>query len=181
MILVSRMRLAAAAAAAVVFQPIAASAQPACITEDEVSAVAIYSVPSILQAIRLKCGPQLSSSGYLAREGAQLSGRYAALQARVWPRAKSGMLKVLANQTSNSQAQQTNDMISTLPDNAVRPLVDALIVQEVSGKIATRQCTRIEWVVEAIAPIDPQVAGKVIGTVGGLIDPDQVPICARRA
>ena len=82
--------------------------------------------------------------------------------------------------SSAGQARQTTEMLSTLPDNAVRPLVDALIVQEVSGKIQTRQCTRIEWVVEAIAPIDPGVAGKVIGTVGGLIDPDQVPICARR-
>jgi len=180
MILVSRTRLAAVAAAAMVFQPVVASAQPVCITEDEVSAVAIYSVPSIIQAIRLKCGPQLSSSGYLARSGDSLSRRYAALQPRVWPRAKAGMLKVLANQSSNNQAQQTTQMLSTLPDNAVRPLVDALIVQEVSGKIETRQCTRIEWVVEAISPIDPEVAGKVIGTVGGLIDPDQVPICARR-
>ena len=168
------------AATAMVFQPIAASAQPACITEDEVSAVAIYSVPSIIQAVRLKCGSQLSSSGYLSRRGDELSARYAALQTRVWPRAKSGMLKLLASQSSAGQARQTTEMLSTLPDNAVRPLVDALIVQEVSGKIQTRQCTRIEWVVEAIAPIDPGVAGKVIGTVGGLIDPDQVPICARR-
>lgn len=169
------------AAAAMVFQPVIASAQPACITEDEVSAVAIYSVPSIIQAVRLKCGSQLSSSGYLARSGDALSRRYAALQPRVWPRAKAGMLKLLASQSSGSQARQTTQMLSTLPDDAVRPLVDALIVQEVSGKIATRQCTRVEWVIEAIAPIDPEVAGKVIGTVGGLIDPDQVPICARRS
>jgi len=180
MILVSRTRLAAVAAAAMVFQPIAASAQPACITEDEVSAVAIYSVPSILQAVRMRCGAQLSSSGYLARNGDGLSRRYAALQTRVWPRAKAGMLKVLANQTSDSQARQNTQMLSTLPDDAVRPLVDALIVQEVTGKIPLRQCTRVEWVIEAIAPIDPEVAGKVIGTFGGLIDPDQVPICARR-
>ena len=180
MILVSRKRLAAVAAAAMVFQPVVASAQPACITEDEVSAVAIYSVPSIIQAVRLKCSAQLSSSGYMARRGDALSARYAALQGRMWPQAKSGMLKLLASQSTASQARQTTQMISGLPDDAVRPLVDALIVQEVSGKIETRQCTRIEWVVEAIAPIDPEVAGKVIGTVGGLIDPDQVPICARR-
>lgn len=174
-----RKGLAVAAVAGLTFHPTLAAAQQNCVTEDEVGAVAIYSVPSIIQAVRTKCGRQLTSDGYLARRGDALTARYAALQARVWPRAKSGMLKVLAGQ-SNAQGRQMLSTAETLPDEAVRPLVDALIVQEVQGKIQTGNCTRIEWVIEAIAPIDPEIAGKLIGTVVGLVDPEQMPICARR-
>ena len=176
-----RKGLAAGAAAVLALHPTLASAQQACVTEDEVSAVAIYSVPSVLQAVRLRCGSALSSGGYLARRGDALSGRYAALQARVWPRAKSGLLKVLASKSGPSQGRQGLETLGALPDDAVRPLVDALIVQEVSPRIATGNCTRIEWVIEAMAPIDPEVAGTVLGAVGGLIDPDEIPVCPRRS
>ena len=173
--------LAAAVAAALTLQPVAASAQLACVTEAEVSAVAIYSVPSLIEAMRLKCGGELSSSGYLARRGHALAGRYAALQPRVWPRAKSGMLKVLGRQSGAGQGRELLSTVGTLPDNAVRPLVDAWIVQETSAKIPAANCRRIEWVIEAMAPIDPELAGGVLGAIVGLVDPDEMPVCPRRS
>ena len=173
--------LAALAAAALVFQPVAASAQQACVAEAEVGAVAIYSVPGVIQAVRLKCGSELSPSGYLARRGDALAARYAALQTRVWPRAKSGMLKVLGGRSGNAQSRQLLDTLGTRPDAAVRPLVDAWIVQEVSAKVPVRNCRRLEWVIEAMAPIDPEVAGGVLGAIIGLVDHDELPVCPRRA
>jgi hypothetical protein len=179
--MVSKKGLAALAATVLAIQPVVASAQQTCVTEAEVSAVAIYSVPSLIQAMRLKCGNELSSSGYLGRRGDSLAGRYAALQTRVWPRAKSGMLKVLAGQARAGQGRELMSTVSTLPDEAVRPLVDAWIVQETSAKIPVANCRRIEWVIEAMAPIDPEVAGGVLGAIVGLVDPDQLPVCPRRS
>ena len=89
----SRMMLAVLAAAAMALKPVAAQAQQACITEDEVSAIAIYSVPSLLQGMRLKCAGELASTGFLARRGDELAARYTRLQPAVWPRAKAGLLK----------------------------------------------------------------------------------------
>lgn len=177
----STRRFAAVAAAACALQPVAASAQQACVTEAEVAAVAIYSVPNLVEAVRLKCGSQLSASGYLARNGDALSRRYAGLQGRVWPRAKAGMLKVLGSQSGGGQGRELMSTVGTLPDSAVRPLVDAWIVQETSAKIPATNCRRIEWVIEAMAPIDPEVAGGVLGAVVGLVDPEQLPICPRRS
>ena len=178
--MVSTRGLAAVAASALALQPVAASTQQICVTEAEVGAVAIYSVPGLIQAVRLKCGSELSASGYLARRGDALAGRYAALQTRVWPRARSGMLKVLGGRSGNAQSRQLLDTVGTLPDNAVRPLVDAWIVQEASAKIPARNCQRLEWVIEAMAPIDPEVAGGVLGAIIGLVDPDEMPVCPRR-
>jgi hypothetical protein len=169
--------LAAAAGAVLALQPAVAAAQQAqCITEDEVSAIAIYSVPSLLQSVRLRCGTQLSASGYLARGSDTLAARYAALQAGVWPKARSGMMKVLASKATG-EGRQGLEMITRLPDESVRPVVDALIVQELSPKIAAGDCWKIERIIEAMAPIDPEVAGTLLGAVVGVVQPEQLPVC----
>ena len=172
--------LVATAAAAMALQPTVAAAQQPCITEEEVSAVAIYSVPSLIQGVRLRCGAELSPSGYLARRGDALIGRYAAVQNRVWPTARSGLVKVLSSRAG--QGRDSMAMVTQLPDSAVRPLIDALIVQEVSPKIPTSDCWKIERLIEVAAPIDPEVAGTLLGAAVGLADPEQMPVCpARRA
>lgn len=177
--MVSTRGLAMAAAAALAIQPVAASAQ-ACVTEDEASAIAIYSVPSLVEAVRLKCGGELAPSGYLARRGDSLIGRYAPIQTRVWPRAKSGLLKVFASKAGASSGRQTLNAVASLPDDAVRPLVDALIVQEASPKIAPQNCTRLERVIEFVAPIDPELAGDLLGAIAGLVNHREFPVCQPR-
>lgn len=178
--MVLRTRLAAAAAAALALQPAVAGAQQACITEDEVSAMAIYSVPSLVQSVRVRCNGKLASSGFLARRGDALIARYAKLQSSVWPRAKSGLLKFGAGKARGAPGQVDPSMFATLPDNAVRPLVDALIVQEAAAKLEPSHCGRVERVIEAVAPIDPEVAGTLIGVVVGLVAPNDPPICLAR-
>lgn len=175
---VSRTRLAAVAAVALALQPAVAQAQQACISEDEVSAMAIYSMPSLVQSVRLQCGPALASSGFLARRGDSFAARYAGLQNAVWPRAKSGLLKYGSHKAST--ASQNIAMFANLPDNAVRPLIDALIVQEASAKIDSKQCGRIERMMEAVAPIDPEIAGTLVGVAAGLFAPPDQQICAAR-
>jgi hypothetical protein len=174
--------LAAAGAVSLALQPTLASAQQArpCVTEQEVSAIAIYSVPSLVQAVRQRCDGELSSGGYLSRRGDSLTARYAALQPAVWPQAKSGLLKLFAGASSDSRSGI--ETISTLPDDAVRPFVDALIVQEAAPKIALKNCIRIERVIEVMAPIDPEVAGTLLGVLVGFADSERIPVCsARRA
>lgn len=179
--MVSTRGLAAVAAGALALQPIAAQAQQTCVTEAEVGAIAIYSVPSVVQAMRLRCGSELSASGYISRRGGALAGRYAALQPEVWPRAKSAMLKIFGAQSNAAQGRQMLDSLGTLPDEAIRPLVDAWIVQETSARIPVGNCQRLEWVIEALAPVEPEVAGGLIGALVGLVDPDELPVCPRRA
>jgi hypothetical protein len=177
--MISRKWLMAAATAAIALQPIAASAQAPCITEDEVSAMAIYSVPTLVQAVRTRCASQLSPSGFLARRGTSFVARYTGLQTSVWPRAKSGLLKYAASKARG--AQQNLQMFNSLPDNAVRPLLDALILQEASARIQPRHCAGIERVIAAAAPIEPQIAGTLIGEIIGLAAPEDQPICSARA
>lgn len=163
-------------AAALALQSTAATAQQAaCIAEDEIGAMAIYSVPSLVLGVRLRCSGELAPNGYLASRGDALVARYAALQDRAWPKARSGLTKVFA--ARDGEARERADMIARLPDSAVRPLIDALIVQETSPKVALTDCWKVERVIEAVAPIEPEIAGRLIGTVVGVVQPERIPVC----
>lgn len=170
--------LAGAAGLTLALQPVAASAQTACLSEQEVSAIAIYSVPGLVQAVRLNCASQLGTDGYLARRGDSFSARYVALQPKVWPRAKAGLLKVLAGKSV--QGRQNLDLLANLPDDAVRPLVDALITQELSARIPAANCQPLERAIEAAAPINPEVGGTLLGVIASLVNPEQLPVCGIR-
>jgi len=168
---------AAIAASGLVLQPVMASAQQAsCLSEDELSAMAIYAVPSMVRTLQQRCGPELSSSGFLARDGGALASRYTALQGRAWPRAKAGLLKVVAGK-ANSEAAQSLALVSSLPDEHVRPLVDALIVQELAPQVPLAECGRVERAVSALAPLEPELAGNLIAVAAGLFARDEAPIC----
>ncbi|MFC4255677.1 hypothetical protein GRI97_17665 [Altererythrobacter xixiisoli] len=162
--------------------PHVASAQQRCVTEAEVSAMTIYAVPSMVKSLQSRCAGRLSSTGFLATRGQQFAGRYAALQTTVWPRAKSGLLKIIASRTQSEAAirnQNTRglDMIGNLPDEAVRPFVDALIVQELTPQIDLANCSKIERAMQAVAPIDPEVSAGLVGLVVGLAQPKDISIC----
>lgn len=175
----SRKRLAAVAAVSAALQPISISAQSACITEDEVGAIAIYSVPAVIQGARLKCAGQLASTGYLARRGDELSARYTRLQPAVWPRAKTGFLKYGASWSKDSELDVST--AAALPDDAVRPLIDALIAQEAAARIDRSRCGQIEMAMEAAALFDPEIAGSAIGFAAGLLTSGDPPVCGRHA
>jgi len=167
-------------AAALLVQPQLAAAQQACLAEEELSAMAIYAVPGVVRSVQLTCGAELSRDGWLAREGTGFSSRYSARQAGAWPSAKAALLKMITGQAVDAQAAQTLALISSLPDENVRPMVDALIVQEVSGKIAARDCGGIERMMEAVAEIEPEVAARLLGAAATLFADDQPLICPAR-
>ena len=68
------------------------------------------------------------------------------------------------------------------PPSSSRVTVNVVLhsVQEASAKIAPRQCGRIEQVIQAMAPIDPNIAGTLLGVLIGFAAPEDQPICPRR-
>jgi hypothetical protein len=127
---------------------------------DEASALAVYAVPSFLAAARQTCAAELSPNGFFARRGDALARRYLAEQDAAWPLARSAMLKV-----ASAKAPDQAKTFASLPDKAVRPLADALIQQEIAAKIHPRSCRNIERMAEAVAPLDPVDAGRILGVL----------------
>lgn len=181
----TRVRLALPIAIALALQPTIATAQD-CLAEDEISAMAVYAMPGVVQGVRLRCANRLQPTGFLARGGDALSARYSRLQGAAWPKAKSGLLKIAESKAATPRGARVGGadglrMIATLPDKAVRPLVDALIVQEVAPQIDARHCEKFELLIQALSKIEPEVAGTLLGLVAGLVKLDEPSICGARA
>lgn len=127
---------------------------------DEAAALAVYAVPGVIAAARQTCARRLSPDGFLARHGDALASRYAAQQNLAWPRARVALFKIAAGKAGDQLKEFAN-----LPDNAVRPLADALILQEASVRIDPGSCVNIERLAEALSPLEPAQAGRILGVL----------------
>lgn len=155
-------RMAAVAALTALMLPAGAQAQSRLpdLTGDEAAALAIYAVPALIDATGQACAGRLSASGFLALRGPALAQRYAAQQNAVWPKARGAMFKF-----AGGQGAEQLKMFSSLPDDAVRPLADALIRQEAAARVEPKSCTYIERMAEALSPLEPAQAGRIMGVL----------------
>lgn len=142
-----------------------------CVTEDEIAGLAIYAVPPLINGLAPVCGPVLSPDGYLAQKGEALADRYAQLGDANWPLAKSAMLKFIEKKDSGF------DALATLPDEAVRPLIEAVLVQKLASDIPTKDCPKIERGLEIADELPPETVGVLIGFIMGLVKPKNPEIC----
>jgi hypothetical protein len=168
--------LAATAALALTQAASAATPASACISEKELAQLAIYSVPAMVQGVRAKCGPALSSNGFLATRGDTFAAGYASLQRETWPAARSAITKFASSKAAAKDAQDFA-IIAGLPDDAVRPLVDALIAQKVGESIPVKDCGRVERGMQLVSPLAPRDSGALLGFIFTLVKPDDAIVC----
>lgn len=152
--------LAALALTALATAPVIAGPRLPDMSGDEAAALAVYAVPGLIAATRQTCADRLSPNGFLARHGGELAQRYAAQQNAAWPLAKSALLRF-----AGTKAPDQVKTFATLPDNAIRPLADALIQQQVAAQIHPNSCRNIERMAEAISPLEPMEAGRILGVL----------------
>ena len=152
----------AAAFAALTLSTAAAAALPRIpdMSGEEASALAVYAMPGFIAAARQTCASELSPNGFLAMQGPGLAARYSAEQNAAWPVARTALLRI-----ATAKAPDQAKTFSTLPDKAIRPLADALIQQELAAQIHPRSCRNIERMAEAISPLDPVDASRVLGVL----------------
>jgi hypothetical protein len=142
-----------------------------CITEQEVSGLAIFAVPSIVNAALPVCSPHLSPDGYLGKNGGALTDRYGRLGDANWPLAKTALFKFIDRKDSGL------DVLVGLPDDAMRPLVEAVLAQKISADIKPQDCPKIERGFQIIDQLPPETVGEVIGFVMGLVKPKNPVMC----
>ncbi len=178
-----RSAIAAIALSALAYAPVAAAQE--CVSEAEVADLFIYAMPPALNSAWNSCSDRLQPNGFFSTGGASsLAGKYTALQNGSWPRAKRALLLMLASpiaqaefRSSEMPAVDPNRLLSSLPDDVARPLVDAIIVEKVAASMKPQHCRNVERFASAIAPIEPRTAAVLIGTIMGLVDVKEPKIC----
>jgi hypothetical protein len=171
-----RKSLALVGAAALMLQAHAAAAQEACVTEAEISAGLIYVMPIAIEGVSTRCASRLSPKGFFATRGPTMSARYEVLQDGAWPRARTLLMK-FGSGGSKSKNAAVVEALEGVPGEALRPLVDALILQEVS-KVKLQDCAKVEKILAALEPLEPGAVGNLTGAIFAVVDPKNPTICA---
>ncbi|MBD3730598.1 MAG: hypothetical protein IE933_12935 [Sphingomonadales bacterium] len=147
-----------------------------CISEKEVSSLAIYVTPLVIDSVRDKCAGTLSASGFLATKGNDFRARYAALGDDTWPSAKSALFKFMgkkAGSGSNDIAQ-----FKDLPDNVTRPLVDAIFTQKIGEDLKVKDCSKFERGMKLISPLEPRDTGALLAFIAAMAGVKNPAICS---
>jgi hypothetical protein len=167
-------------AAALTLNAQAAQAQQQCFSEDEVSAAFVYAMPGVIQGVTTRCSANLAGSSFLVRQGKGMAARYTAQQNAAWPKARTALLKVVGNASKTGNADSTLGFLNQIPGETMRPLVDALIVQEAANRTEPAQCEKVDRLAAAIAPLDPRDAGNLLGAMFAVIEPNHPLACVAK-
>lgn len=136
--------------------------QTACVNAADLSDAVIYAMPIAFDATRTACANRLSRDGFMAKQGDAYIAKFRAGQDKAWPGAFR-FLKVYTDQNAaedNAGDADMMAMLSTMPQEALRPFVDALVGQMIAAEIKGDSCGKIERGLELVSPLPVEnVAG----------------------
>lgn len=133
------------AAAALLAGSGAASAQTAvttpCISRPDATALLTTFLPDILTAAAVRCGPALPPSAALRQGLPGLIAHFQADSDQAWPRAVQAI------------GQLTPVQLRGVSPEVLRPLATTVVVPLVAGRIAVRDCARLDQAVALLSPL----------------------------
>ncbi|MBT0671036.1 hypothetical protein HT136_21930 [Novosphingobium profundi] len=130
---------------------LASAAAPACLSRAEARSVLTYSLPQVIDGTAKRCRQALPANAYLTTHGQEIVQRYSGQRETYWPQARSAFLKL-----SNSRDQNMGAIAAQLPDETLKPLVDATVSGLVAQSIHLESCEEIDLAINLLAPLPPQ-------------------------
>lgn len=155
-------------------QPQMAMAQQ-CVDQDDFSDMVQYAMPLVADAFVVKCESQLSPDGFFATRGDEFLAPFRANQDDHWP-ATLRVLKVFGSKDSEDAGPMA--MIESLPEEALRPFVDAIVGTMIAAELKVKDCGKIERGVALMAPLPPENVGDLFSflvDMAGVKNPSVCP------
>ena len=172
------MRIALAFAAAIALATPAA-AQP-CLTSREAETIALVALPDLIRTAGEICGAQLPATSLMRRGSGPFLAKYQAAADRAWPDARLAIAKL---------SEPTVAVL--LQSDYARPVLTALLVPLLVGRIAPADCPSIDRFATLVEPLPPRnTAGLVVTTLqflkrekargnGAVADLPDLPVCTK--
>ncbi len=178
----NRFRYAATAlASCALFTPQIAAAQQ-CIEEDDLADAVVYFMPVAFSAFTNKCSSALSQEGFVHTRGDAFIAPYTDRQDEAWDGTYRVFKAFAAKGKGDSKAGQPDemmDMFDSMPPDVIRPFVDAIVHAEIAKEIKLDNCTKVERLLEPMAPLPPENLGTLIArTVGMIPEINEPKVCA---
>ncbi|WP_205466520.1 hypothetical protein [Novosphingobium sp. BW1] len=148
----ARRGLAAGLAASVAVCPtLTSAATQACLTRSEARSVLTYSLPQVIDGTARRCRQALPANAFLSTHGQEVVQRYSGPREQYWPEARSAFLKL-----SRGRDEGMGAIAAQLPDETLKPLVDATVSGLVAQAIHLESCEEIDFAIDLLSPLPPQ-------------------------
>jgi hypothetical protein len=178
-----RMIAPALALAALATAHTAQAQQKACVAPADLSDAVVYAMPIAYDAARTSCANRLSANGFMARRGESYIAPFRAGQSKAWPGAFRFLKTFMEQDAAAGEAggMDMKAMLSAMPEDSLRPFVDALVGQMIAEQIKGDSCGKIERGLELLSPLPSENVGGLIAFVVELADLKNPPVCTAPA
>lgn len=166
---------ALALAALATAQTAQAQSQP-CVNAQDLADAVVYAMPLAYDAASTACANRLTKDGFMATRGEDYIAQFRTSQDQTWPGAFR-FLKTFMNKDGGSDDQMAA-MLSTMPEDALRPFVDALVGQMIAEEIKGDSCTKIERGLELLSPLPTENMGGLVAFIAEMTDLKNPPVCS---
>lgn len=143
-----------------------------CITRAEVAGMMRYSMPWLITAARDQCLPHLPNDAFVARDVEMMIASYRARQDASWPAARVAFMKF-----GTGGKDPDAEVLESMSDKALQPLVEAMIPEILAQKIKPENCRDVDTILASLAPLSPDQAGDLIAAIMAVSTPRQPSIC----
>lgn len=138
-----------------------ASAQAAppvqCLDPAEMRGLIAYFLPDVIGEVSKNCAAHLPSGSYLRAGLPRLGAQLADAKPANWPVARAAFLK-MSGPTDGKQ-------MASLPDEALRPLVDAAIASKMTIPVSPSTCGEVNDITQALAPLSADQTVNLFATI----------------
>jgi hypothetical protein len=168
-----------AALAALATAQTAQAQQQACVAPGDVSDAAVYAMPIAFEAVRTTCANRLARNGFMATRGEDFIAPFKSQQDKAWPGAFR-LIKTFMDKNKGGARASGADidaLIGNMPDSALRPFVDALVLQSLAEEIKPDSCKDIERALELLSPLPTENVGGLLSFLVEMVDPKNPPVC----
>lgn len=152
-----------------------------CVVPADLSDAVVYAMPIAFDAARTACTNRLTRGGFMATEGDNYIAQFRNQQDKAWPGAFRMIKSFMADENKGGADASSADigaMIANMPEDALRPFLDALIGQMIAEEIKPDSCAKIERGLELISPLPTNNVGALVAFMIEVSDMKNPPVCA---
>lgn len=125
-----------------------------CLSRPELRGLVSYFLPTVLKSAIDTCTSRLTKDSYMVARAPQLLDALEADRSGSWPMAKAAFVKI-----GGDSDEATGNLFASLPEEAVRPLIEAVIADKLGSAIKPESCGDIDRV---MTPLEPLPAANLV-------------------
>jgi len=134
-------------------------------------------MPIAFDAVQTACANRLARNGFILKDGPAFISDFRAGQNKAWPGALRVLKTFMADGSKTGGDPIMTAMITSLPEESLRPFVDGLVGQMIADEIKGDSCSKIERGMELISPLPRENVGGLFAFIAEIADLKNPPVC----